>query len=283
MRRCRGELPELRRRRLAEGAAVALDVDPRTAPMCWASSRWGTRRRWTPRSRPRSRPRCGPPRRRPSASRARRGRVRAVRRAAEARHQLAGGGVEGRGHGEAHAPRGSSSSSPARRCGWAASTSARSGPGRHRRDAGAARRRRDRHALELPARDPGVEDRAGAGVRQRGGVQAGAARPGERVGADRDPLARRPAAGDVQPGERGGSTVGTGSSATRNTAPFPARGREARSPCVRRAVRAGAAGDGQQEPARRARRRGLDVAVDCAIQARSSRPASGARRPRAWS
>ena len=43
---------------------------------------------------------------------------------------------------------------------------------RHRGHARAARRRRHHRALELPDRDPRLEDRAGSGLRQHGRVQA---------------------------------------------------------------------------------------------------------------
>ena len=62
------------------------------------------------------------------------------------------------------------------------------GAARHRRrdHARAGRRGRHHHAVEFPDRDPGLEDRAGAGLRQLRGVQAG--RPGarQRLGAGRD-------------------------------------------------------------------------------------------------
>ena len=52
---------------------------------------------------------------------------------------------------------------------------------RHRGDARGGRRRRHHLAVEFPDGDPGVEDRAGARLRQRGGVQAGRSR--HRLGA----------------------------------------------------------------------------------------------------
>ena len=65
--------------------------------------------------------------------------------------------------------------------------------GRRRGDhARADRRRRHHHAVELPDRDPRVEDRAGAGLRQLRGHQAGRAGAGLGLGAGRDP--RRAAA-----------------------------------------------------------------------------------------
>ena len=67
------------------------------------------------------------------------------------------------------------------------------GPARDRgRDHPRARgRRRADHALELPDRDPGLEDRAGAGLRQLRGVQARRPGAGLRLGAGRDHQARR--------------------------------------------------------------------------------------------
>ena len=60
---------------------------------------------------------------------------------------------------------------------------------RHRGDdhARAGRRRRHDHAVEFPDRHPGLEDRAGARLRQHGGVQAGRPRAGLRLGARRHP------------------------------------------------------------------------------------------------
>ena len=67
----------------------------------------------------------------------------------------------------------------------------------HARAAGCGRHD---HAVEFPARDSRLEDRAGACVRQLRRVQAGGPRAGLRVGAGRDHLAHRVAAGRVQPG-----------------------------------------------------------------------------------
>ncbi len=64
----------------------------------------------------------------------------------------------------------------------------------------AGRRGRPDHALELSARDPGLEDRAGARVRQLRRVQAGRAGAGLRLGAGRHPGPRGRAGGRVQPG-----------------------------------------------------------------------------------
>ena len=75
-------------------------------------------------------------------------------------------------------------------------------PGRRRRDhARAGRRRRHDHAVELPDRDPGLEDRAGARLRQLRRVQAGRSRARLRLGAGRHHQPRRAPAGRVQPGD----------------------------------------------------------------------------------
>ncbi len=66
----------------------------------------------------------------------------------------------------------------------------------------AGRHGRHHRAVEFPAGDPGVEDRAGAGLRQHGGVQARGDRARLRLGAGRDPQPRRPAQWRVQPGAR---------------------------------------------------------------------------------
>ena len=68
--------------------------------------------------------------------------------------------------------------------------------GRRRRDhARAGRRGGADHAVELPHRDSGLEDRSGARLRQLRGVQAGRSRAGLRVGAcptsSRAPASRR--------------------------------------------------------------------------------------------
>ena len=57
---------------------------------------------------------------------------------------------------------------------------------RRRGHARAGRRRRPDHALELPDRDPGLEDRAGARLRQLRRAQAGRPGAGHRPGARRD-------------------------------------------------------------------------------------------------
>ena len=81
---------------------------------------------------------------------------------------------------------------------------------RHRDHARGARRRRPDHAVEFSDRDPGLEDRAGAGLRQYRGDQAGGARARLDLGAGRYPAPRRPAQGRAQPGDRAGSEVGAG-------------------------------------------------------------------------
>ena len=77
------------------------------------------------------------------------------------------------------------------------------GPPRHRcRDHPRAdRRHRPDHAVELPDRDPGLEDRAGAGLRQLRRVQAGRPGAGQRLGAGRDHRRCRRARRRVQPGD----------------------------------------------------------------------------------
>ena len=76
-------------------------------------------------------------------------------------------------------------------------------PGRRGHSLGAARRRSDGHAraagrrrphlpVEFPDRHSGLENGAGARLRQYGGVQAGRPRAGLGLGAGRDPVARRP-------------------------------------------------------------------------------------------
>ena len=61
-------------------------------------------------------------------------------------------------------------------------------------------RGRHDHAVEFSARDSGLEDRAGARVRQLRGLQAGRARSGLRVGDRGDRFPHRAAAGSVQSG-----------------------------------------------------------------------------------
>ena len=134
--------------------------------------------------------------------------------------------------------------------------------GRRRRDhARADRRRRHDHALELPDRDPGLEDRAGPRLRQLRGDQAG--RSGARDRRMRWPRSsaapgRRPGVFNLVMGR--GSVVGQaharahGRAAISFTGSVPT-GRRVAAACI--AVRPdeeGAARDGRQEPARRARR-----------------------------
>ena len=64
---------------------------------------------------------------------------------------------------------------------------------RHRDHPRSARRRRPDHAVEFPDRDSGLEDRAGAGLRQHRGDQARRPRPRLDLGAGRHPAPRRPA------------------------------------------------------------------------------------------
>ena len=61
-----------------------------------------------------------------------------------------------------------------------------------------ARRGRPGHPVELPAADAGLEDRAGAGLRQHGGAQAGRDHAADRAALRRDLPAGRPAAGRGQ-------------------------------------------------------------------------------------
>ena len=62
----------------------------------------------------------------------------------------------------------------------------------------AARRGRPGHPVELPAADAGLEDRAGAGLRQHRGAQAGRDHAADRAAVRRDLPAGRPAAGRGQ-------------------------------------------------------------------------------------
>ena len=65
-------------------------------------------------------------------------------------------------------------------------------------DPQAARRRRPGHPVELPAAHAGLEDRAGAGLRQHRGAQAGRDDAADRAAVRRDLPAGRPAAGRRQ-------------------------------------------------------------------------------------
>ena len=77
------------------------------------------------------------------------------------------------------------------------------GAPRHRRrgDPRAGRRRRPHHAVEFSDRDSGVEDRAGARLRQHRRVQARRSRARLRVGAGRNPGEGGRPGGRVQPGD----------------------------------------------------------------------------------
>ena len=100
------------------------------------------------------------------------------------------------------------------------------------------RRRRPDHALEFPDRDPRLEDRAGALLRQHGGVQAGRAGAGLGACAGRDHRALRHPGRRVQPrdGPRlRGRPDPARASATSPRSPSPARsptGRKIAQACV---------------------------------------------------
>ena len=101
---------------------------------------------------------------------------------------------------------------------------------RHRGDARAGRRRRHHRAVELPARNPRLEDRAGARLRQYGRLQAGRSRARLRPRARRNHRARRRAEGRVQSGH--GARLGRRSGDPRpqdtsTRSPSPARSRPA--------------------------------------------------------
>ena len=74
--------------------------------------------------------------------------------------------------------------------------------GRHRDHARARGRGRDDLSLELPDRDPGLEDGTRPGLRQLRRAQAGRAGAGDRHSAGRDHRPRRRPARRVQPGHR---------------------------------------------------------------------------------
>ena len=135
------------------------------------------------------------------------------------------------------------------------------GPARHhgRGHPRAHGRGRPDHALELPDRHPGLEDRAGARLRQLRGLQARRPRARLGLGAGGDHQPRRAAGGRVQPGH--GPRLGRGRSAPG----FAGRGRDQlhglrrHRPRHRRQVcrrdEEVPARDGRQEPAGRAGRR----------------------------
>ena len=138
---------------------------------------------------------------------------------------------------------------------------ARRRPAQHRGAdrARAGRRRRPDHAVEFSDRHPRLEDRAGARLRQHGGLQARRPRAGLRLGARRHPEPRRPAEGRVQPrhgqglGGRAGDPRQPGRQ--RHLLHRLGRDRQARRQGLGRAHAQIPARDGRQEPARRARRR----------------------------
>ena len=171
---------------------------------------------------------------------------------------------------------------------------ARAGAGlraaRHRGhgDPRAGRRRQRHHAVELPDRHPGLEDRPGPRVRQHGGLQARRPRPGQRLGARRHPQPRgsagrgaqpRPGARlagrarpDRRPGRRGDHVHRLG------------RHRPRHPRIDGRPRREGPAGARRQEPAGRHRPSPASTSPSSArCRAGSARPASGARRRRSSS
>ncbi len=113
--------------------------------------------------------------------------------------------------------------------------------------------------MELPHRHSGVEDGAGAGLRQCGGVQARRPRAGFGLGAVRDHLAFGHSEGRVQPrhGPRLGRRPDDAGLSGRERHLVHGLGRDRRQGChgLRLARRQVPAGDGRQEPARRSRRR----------------------------
>ena len=159
------------------------------------------------------------------------------------------------------APATSSSSSRVKCCGCRARSRALGPAGRRRGNhARANRRGRADHAVELSDRDPGLEDRAGARVRQHRRLQAGAVDPCLRMDVDRDPRERRRPGGRLQP--RHGLGLGR---RRHDRHPSRRRGHQLHRIDGDRAVdreKSGRANgevparDGQQESARRARRCG---------------------------
>ena len=116
------------------------------------------------------------------------------------------------------------------------------------------------HAVELPDRDPGVEGRAGAGVRQHRGAQAGQHHAGHRRRRSTQILHRtRRAAGRVQPRARRGRCRPGDRRPSRRGRRSPSPARKASGSSVAEgavdAPGARAARDGRQEPAGGARRR----------------------------
>ena len=101
-------------------------------------------------------------------------------------------------------------------------------PGHHGRGhPRAGGRGRADHALELPDRDPGLEDRAGAGLRQLRGVQARRPGAGLGLGAGRDHQPVRAAGRRVQPGD--GPRLGGRRGADRHRRTWPPSASPARS------------------------------------------------------
>ena len=162
--------------------------------------------------------------------------------------------------------------------------------GRRRRDHPRAdRRRRHHHAVEFPDRHPGLEDRAGALLRQHRGVQAGRPGAGLLLGDRRHPAPRRPAQGRAQPrhgqglGRRPGDARQPG---RRRASPSPARSAPASAsprPAIEH-MRKFQLEMGGKNPIVVLDDADLKVAVETAAQtAPSSRPASAARPRRASS
>ena len=184
------------------------------------------------------------------------------------------------------APGRSSSSSPAKCLRLAGEKLPSRAARRRRRDhPRAGRRRRHDHAVEFPDRHSGLEDRAGARLRQHRGVQAGRPRAGLRLGARRYPAPRRPAEGRAQPRHghglggrrRRSSNIPT---STRDHLHRLGRHRPARSRrgASRRADAKFQLEMGGKNPLVVLDDADLKVAVECAVQRRvSSRPASAAR------
>ena len=224
----------------------------------------------------------------------------ALRRPRRRRHRdpraQGGAGRPARARGRQDAARGdrrggarrhtSSSSSPARRCASRGEMLPSVRPGVDvevtREPIGVVG---DHHAVEFPDRDPGVEDRAGAGLRQLRRVQAGRAGAGVRLGAGRDPQRAGLPAGRVQPGD-GHAAREVGAALLDDPRIDAASASPARS-AIGRSVAAGGvarhgevpARDGRQESAGRARRRRPRRRRQLRRAGRaSSRPASAARR-----